>query len=103
MVQSLMIKPWLDAAVVPFIDFEINKRNNKEALVLIKEYQKIANTPRRQAVALEVMILNKAKNKEIINEAEFLAKKYSDEPAVLRTCAAALINCSKRDPAAKIL
>lgn len=103
MVQSLMIKPWLDAAVVPFIDFEINKRNYKEALVLIKEYQKIANTPRRQAVALEVIRFNNAKNKEIIIEAEFLAKKYPDEPAVLRTCAAALISCSKRDPAAKIL
>jgi protein O-GlcNAc transferase len=103
MVQALIIKPWLDAAVTPFIEYEISQRNFKDATKLIKEFQQIANTPRRKAMALDLMRYANEKNNKIISEAELLSINYPDEPVVLRTCAAALIICSKRDAATRLL
>ena len=103
MTNALTIKPWLDAAGLPFIERAVQDRNFDGAENLLAGLRKLADTPRRQAAELDLMRLRGAKVRDLAHAAEALAKRFPDEPDVLRTAAAALQSCKRKDPAALLL
>lgn len=103
MSSALAIKPWLDAAVVPMIERLVVARRFEEAKALLAQLRKLADTPQRQAVALDLMRLQGAKVRDLAHAAEALAKRYQENPDVLRTASAALLACRRKDPAALLL
>lgn len=103
MTNALSIKPWLDAAALPFIERAAHARHFDEAENLLSRLRKLADTPRRQAAELDLMRMRGAKVRDLARAAEALAKRFPDEPDVLRTAAAALQSCKRKDPAALLL
>jgi protein O-GlcNAc transferase len=103
MLRALLIKPWHDGAVTHLINNLVSKGNFKEAVTLLEQAKKLANTPRRQAISLDLMRLTHKKKREVAGTAVALAEKCQDDPEVLRSCAAALLATGRRDAAAKQL
>jgi predicted O-linked N-acetylglucosamine transferase (SPINDLY family) len=103
MTNALSIKPWLDAACLPFIERAAQARNFNEAENLLAQFRKLADTPRRQAAELDLVRMRGAKIRDLAYAAEALAKRFPDEPDVLRTAAAAFQSCRRKDPAALLL
>jgi tetratricopeptide (TPR) repeat protein len=103
MSQALQIKPWLDAAVVPLIERLSSTRSFEKAKALLMKLRKLADTPQRQAVGLDLMRLQGGKVRELARVAEALAEKYPENPDVLRSASAALLACRRKDPAALLM
>jgi hypothetical protein len=103
MTNALSIKPWLDAAAFPFIERAAHARHFDEADNLLSRLRKLSDTPRRQAAELDLMRMRGAKVRDLAHAAEALAKRFPDEPDVLRAAAAALQSCKRKDPAALLL
>lgn len=103
MAEALAIKPWQDSAVLPLIEKTVAARQYDAAKILIKKFQKLANTPRREAAALDVMRLEGAKVRDVVALADSLSLRYQDDPDVLRSAAAAYQACKRNDPAARLL
>jgi protein O-GlcNAc transferase len=101
--QALAIKPWLDTPVTPFIENHVSKRKFKEAGKFLKNVLRLADTPRRQAIALDLMRLEGARKKPILELATKLSEQFDNESDVLRSVAAAYISLNQRDLAAPLL
>jgi len=103
MLKAMLIKPWNDGALIPLISYLANKKDFKGAETLLGQARKLANTPQRQAIELDLMRLERKRKRDVTKKAEKLANNYQDDPHVLRSCAAALIATGRRDAAARLL
>ncbi len=101
--EALKIKPWNDQACLPFIERAAVARNFSEANAFLNTLRKLAETPRRQAIEIDLMRMQGAKVRELIKSAEILAKKYPDDPDVLRASAAAMVACKRVESATSLL
>ncbi len=95
--KAMAVKPWLDAAVLPFVEQAVSQRRYGDARQILARAQNIADTPKRQAAQLDIMRLEGAKVRETLDLAEKLEKKFPEEPEVIRAVATAYEACGRRD------
>lgn len=101
--NALAIKPWLDAAVLPWVEKWVAKRMFTEARAQLERFMSLAKTPKREAALLDIMRAQGAKVRDLLALADSLAAKYPEVVDVLRTVAAAYQACRRNDPAARLL
>lgn len=101
--QALAVKPWMDAALIPFIEQAVSRRDFQKARQILSRGRKIVDTPRRQAAELDILRLEGAKSRVLISLAEQLTNQFKNDPEIMRAVAAAYEYCGRRDKSAVLI